>query len=120
MLARQQGGGNDDRNLHPRLNGGKGGAQGDLRLAKAHIAAYQSVHGFAAGHIAQNIGDGALLIFSLRIGKTRGEFLIRTFGYFDDFAAFDFTLCGDLHQRVRHILQAFLHAGFALLPPQPA
>ena len=33
-------------------------AQGDLGLAKAHVAAQQAVHGLGRLHVGLNIGDG--------------------------------------------------------------
>ena len=44
-------------------------AQGDLGLAKAHVAAQQAVHGLGCLHVGLNVGDGLQLVARLVVGK---------------------------------------------------
>jgi len=116
VLAREQGGGGHNRHLLPRHCRDECGAQGDLGLAEADIAAHQPIHRTPAFQIAQHIGDGAFLILGLRpweavdelvergvIGRQHGGFAQRTRG-------------GDLHQFARDGGDAFFQLGTAALP----
>ena len=62
MLPCEQGGRRDDRDLLAVHRRDEGGAQGDLRLAEADIAADEPVHRAPAFEIVQHIGDGTILI----------------------------------------------------------
>jgi hypothetical protein len=73
VLACEQGGGADERDLHPGHRRGEGRAQRDLGLAEADIAADQPVHRAASGEILDHIGDGAILIVGLVIGEAIDE-----------------------------------------------
>ena len=63
MLARQQRGGHHHGDLRAGHGGDEGGAQRDLGLAEADIAADQPVHRPAGRQILQHVGDGARLVF---------------------------------------------------------
>lgn len=62
MLLGQQGGGAQQRDLLAVGHGQEGGAQRDLGLAEAHVAAYQPVHGAARGHVHDDGLDGGRLV----------------------------------------------------------
>jgi hypothetical protein len=73
MLAGQQRRGHDHRHLHAGHGDGEGGAQRDLRLAEADVAADEAVHRLARGEVLQHVGDGARLVVGLDIGEARAE-----------------------------------------------
>ena len=73
VLAREQRGGGDDCDLLSGHCRNKGGAQRDLGLAEADIAADEAVHRPAAFEVAQHIGDGAFLILGLGPGEAVDE-----------------------------------------------
>ena len=79
MLARQQGGRHDDRDLAAGHRGDKRGAQRDLGLAKTDIAADQPIHRPPRGHVGQGVGDRVQLILGFGIGEARREFLVEPF-----------------------------------------
>ena len=62
VLLGENGGGAQHHNLAPAVHAFERGAQGHLRLAKAHVAAKQAIHWFGALHIALDIGDGVQLV----------------------------------------------------------
>ena len=65
MLPRQQRRRHHHRDLRARHRGDEGGAQRDLGLAEADIAADQPIHRPAGGEVLQHVGDGARLILGL-------------------------------------------------------
>ncbi|GJD71849.1 hypothetical protein CFIICLFH_0058 [Methylobacterium goesingense] len=75
MLARQHGGGGDDRHLLAGEHGGRGGAQGHLGLAEADIAADETVHRPTRGEVADHAGHGARLVGGEREAEAGGEAL---------------------------------------------
>ena len=80
VLAREQGRRHDDRGLLAVDRRGEGGAQRDLGLAEADVAADQPVHRPAGGEIVERRFDRALLILRLVIGKAGAEFVVEPFG----------------------------------------
>jgi hypothetical protein len=73
MLFRQQGGGAQHRHLAAAGSGDEGGAQGDLGLAEADIAADQSVHRLAGSHVADHGFDGGHLVRCFLEAEAFGE-----------------------------------------------
>ena len=69
VLLRQNGGRDQHGHLLAVLHGLEGGAQGDLGLAKADVAADQPIHRPAAEHVALHLLDGALLVGCLAVGE---------------------------------------------------
>ena len=69
MLLGQNGRGAEHHDLAAGVNALKGRAQGDLGLAKAHVAAQQAVHGLGCLHVRLNVGDGLQLVARLVIGE---------------------------------------------------
>ena len=65
VLLGQNGRGAKHHDLTAGVHALKRRAQGDLGLAKAHVAAQQAVHGPGRLHIGLNIGDGLQLIARL-------------------------------------------------------
>ena len=94
----------------------EGGAQGDFRLAEAHVAAEQPVHGRLPLHIVFDLIDAAELI--LRLVEFEMGFKV----------ALPFVVLGksvplglhpvgvELDELLRHVLHGGAHAGLGLLP----
>ena len=80
VLAREQRRRRDDRDLLAVDRRGEGGAQRDLGLAEADVAAHQPVHRPAGGQIVERRLDRARLVRRLVIGKARAELVVETFG----------------------------------------
>ena len=83
VLTRQQRCGANQRDLMTGHGGGKGGAQRNLGLAKADIAANQPVHRRALGQVAKHIVDRAVLIIGFLIGEAVDEFVEAAIGFND-------------------------------------
>jgi hypothetical protein len=62
VLLGQQRGGRQQRHLLAAGDGHKGGAQGHLGLAEAHVAADQAVHRARADHVLDDGVDGGVLV----------------------------------------------------------
>ena len=76
VLHGEHRGGHQDRHLlavHDRL---EGGAQGNLRLAVAHVAADQPVHGLGPLHVPLHVADGLELVGRLVVREGRLELLL--------------------------------------------
>ena len=76
VLLRQHGGGHQQRHLLAVQDALHGGAEGHLRLAVAHVAAEQPVHGHGFLHIGLDLPDGSQLIVGLRIVEGLLKFLL--------------------------------------------
>ena len=116
VLAREQRGGHDDRDLLAIDGRDKGRAQGHFRLAETHIAADQPVHGTARGQIVEGGVDGVLLIFRLVIGEARAELFIKAFRGHKARRLAQMAFGGDLDEAMGHFKNALLHLGAAALP----
>jgi hypothetical protein len=62
----------------PEFGDDKGGAQCDLGLAEAHVAADHAVHRLGRGEIGQHGIDGGLLIFGFLVFESGGETCVQT------------------------------------------
>ncbi len=69
VLLHQQGRGDQHGDLLAVLDGLEGGADRDLRLAVAHVAADQTVHGDRLLHVLLDLGDGGELVRGLGVGE---------------------------------------------------
>ena len=69
VLLGQHSGGHQNGHLLAVQYGLHGGAKGHFRLAEAHVAAEQPVHGRGAFHILFDLGDAAELIVGFRVFK---------------------------------------------------
>ena len=69
VLLGQNGRGAEHHDLAAGVHALKRRTQGDLGLAKAHVAAEQAVHGLGRLHVGLNIGDGLQLVACLVVGK---------------------------------------------------
>ena len=69
VLLGQNGRGAEHHDLAAGVHALKRRAQGNLGLAKAHVAAQQAVHGLGRLHVGLNVGDGLQLITRLVVGK---------------------------------------------------
>ena len=76
MLARQQRGRRDHRDLLARQRRHEGRAQRHLGLAEADVAADQPVHRLAGRQVVQHVGDGLQLVVGLGIGEAGAELLV--------------------------------------------
>ena len=74
MLLGQNRGGHQDGHLLAVQNGLHGGAESHLRLAEAHVAAEQTVHGPGRFHVALDLVDGTELIVGLGVGEILFKF----------------------------------------------
>ena len=120
VLARQQGGRHHHRDLLAVGAGGEGGAQRHLGLAKADVAANETVHRAAGAEVDQRGSDGAGLVFGLVIGELGAEFVILVlFGH--QARRFARQALGRQHdQTMRHLEEALLHLCLARLPSHAA
>ena len=116
VLAREQGRGNDDRGLLAVDRGGEGGAQRDLGLAEADVAADEPVHRPARREIVERRLDGVGLVLRLVIGKARAEFVVEPFGRDEPRRRARHALRGDADQFARHFAHALLQPRLARLP----
>ena len=73
MLARQQGRRADQRDLLARHRHDERGAERDLGLAEADVAAHQPVHRLARFEVVQHILDRALLVVGFLVGEAVDE-----------------------------------------------
>ena len=69
VLLGQNGRGAEHHDLATGVHALKRRAQGDLGLAKAHVAAQQAVHGLGRLHISLDVGDGLQLVARLVVRK---------------------------------------------------
>ena len=69
VLLGQDGGGHQDGGLLPVQDALHHRPEGHLRLAVAHVAAQQPVHGAGALHVRLDLGDAPELVLRLRIGE---------------------------------------------------
>ena len=69
VLLGKNGRGAEHHDLAAGVHALKRRAQGDLGLAKTHVAAQQAVHGLGRLHIGLNVGDGLQLVARLVVRK---------------------------------------------------
>jgi hypothetical protein len=92
------------------------GAQGDLGLAEAHVAADQPVHRLARRQVLQHVADGRQLVVRLLVGEAGAEFVEHPVRRIHRIGGLGGALGGDADQAVGHLAQAFLGASLAGLP----
>ena len=120
MLPRQQRRRHHHRDLRARHRGDERGAQRDLGLAEADIAADQPVHRPARRQILQHIGDGARLVLGLGEREAGAELVPGALGRRHDLGVADLARGGDADQLTRHVADALLHPRLARLPADAA
>ena len=76
MLLGQDGGRHQDRRLFPVQHAFHNSPEGHLRLAVAHVAAQQAVHGPGLLHVFFDLLDGPQLVIGLGVGKGVLKFLL--------------------------------------------
>ena len=108
--------GGDHRDLLALHRGHEGGAQGNLGLAEADIAADQSVHRPPAFEVAEHVGDGAILIVGLFPGKAVGELSVGTFLCLQHRRLAQGTRGGGLQQLVGDLADSLAHFCASPLP----
>ena len=109
VLAGEQRGRDNDRNLGARHRGNEGGAQRHLGLAETDIAADQPVHRAAGGKVFQHVGDGAGLVLGFGEGEAGAEFVEAAFRRRHDVGVVHLAFGGDADQRGGHVTDAVLH-----------
>ncbi len=70
VLLGQNGRGAEHHDLAAGVHALKRRAQGNLGLAKAHVAAQQAVHGLGRFHVGLDVGNGLQLVARLVVGET--------------------------------------------------
>ena len=73
VLLGEDGGGDEDGDLFSSEHGLEGGADGDLGLAEADVAAEESIHGLGGLHVGLGGGDGAELVGGFLVFEGRLE-----------------------------------------------
>ncbi|CDD54388.1 unknown [Ruminococcus sp. CAG:379] len=116
MLPGKHGGGHQDGALLAGQDAFERRPHGDLRLAEAHVAAQEPIHGMGLLHIRLDVRNALQLIVGFHIGepflKFRLDLVIRQEG--KALRLFPFGIQGD--QLIRHILGGTLHIVPGLLP----
>ena len=79
VLAREQRGRHHDGHLETVHRGDVGGAQRDLRLAEADVAAHEPVHRAAGVEIGEHRLDRSILVLGLLVGEARDELVVGAF-----------------------------------------
>ncbi len=112
------------RHHHGHLKPGAGsderGAQRDLRLAEAHVAAHQPVHGLARGQVLQHRMDAGSLVVGLLVGKAGDELVKLALRRCQRRRLSQLAQCGDLDELGGNLADALLEASFARLPADAA
>ena len=117
VLAGEERGGGDDRDLHAGHGGDEGGAQRDLGLAEADVAADEAVHGLAGFEVLEHVVDGGELVVGLGVGEAGAEFFPGVVvGGREDGALAERALGGDADEAFRHVADAGLEARLLRLP----
>ena len=117
MLAGEERGRGDDRDLHAGHGGDEGGAQRHLGLAEADVAADEAVHGLAGFEVLEHVGDGGELVVGLGVGEAGAELLPGVVvGRREDGALAQRALGGDADQPLRHVADARLEPRLLRLP----
>ncbi len=108
VLASEQRRRSNNRDLMPAHRGYECGAQRDLGLAEADIAADQTVHRLALGKIGKDVLDGAFLILGLLPREAFGELVVGRTLALHHRRLPERTLGRGLHQFARDRLDALL------------
>ena len=120
MLESEHGSGREHRDLLVVADGLESGAHGDFRLAIAHVAAEQAVHGLGRFHVALDVVDRGLLVFGLAefegVFELAHPFVVGREGM----ALGGLALGVELEQFVGHVLHGLAHARFGLGPGRRA
>ena len=116
VLAREQCGWRNHRDLLGAHCRHEGGAQRDLGLAEAYIAADQPVHRLAAFQIAQHIGNRAFLIVGFLPREAVDELVVAGLVRFEHGRLFERALCGGAHQLAGDFANPLAQLRAAFLP----
>ena len=120
VLARQQRGRADDRDLAACHGHDEGGAERDLGLAEAHVAADQPVHGMTGCQIGEHVADRRKLVVGLLVGEAGAELVEQAGRRIDFLDGLQLPGGSDGDQALGHLAQAFLGPRFPRLPGRPA
>ena len=116
MLTRQERGRGDDRGLLAVDRRCEGGAQRDLGLAEANVAAHQPVHRPAGGQVVEGRLNRAFLVGRLVVGKAGAKLVVQALGDDKTRRRVGHALGRDADEFARHLAHTLLQAGLARLP----
>ena len=102
------------------MRGDEGGAERDLGLAEADVAADQPVHRPAGGEVVEHGVDRGVLVLGLLVGEARGELVVEALGRGQDRRLLHARARGDLDQRLGHLADALLEPRLPRLPADAA
>ena len=113
VLACEQRGRHDDRDLHPVQSRDERSAESDLRFAEADVAAHEAIHRAAGGEIGEHRFDALRLIFGFFVGEAGDEFVPGAGRRRDGRRFLELAQRCDLDQFAGDLAQAVLEAGLA-------
>ncbi len=116
MLAREQGGRATSATCMPGHRRDEGGAQRDLGLAEADVAADQPVHRLARREVAEHVLDRAVLVVGLLVGEAVDELRDRLVSGSAIDAGAGGAQRGGLDQLAGDLADPLLHPRLAPLP----
>ncbi len=120
VLADEQRRRREDRDLLACHRDHEGGAERDLGLAEADVAADQAIHRLAGGEVVEHRLDRARLILGLVVREAGGEFLVQAGRRREAGASAHRAPGGDLDQLARNLADSFLNPGLPGLPAEAA
>ena len=120
VLAREQRGRHDHRDLLAVHRRDESGAQRHLGLAEADVAAHQPVHRLAGAEIVEHRVDHGLLVLGFVVGEAGAELLVHAVRDGELRALAQLPRGRDLDQLARHLADAVLQPRLAGLPADAA
>src|ERR1700722_2101312 len=108
MLTSQQSRRRDDCRLLAIDRRGEGGAQRDLGLTEADVAAHQPVHWSAGGQVVQRRLNRARLVRRFVVGKAGAKFVVQAFWGSEAGRRMRHALRSDADEFARHLAHALL------------
>ena len=116
MLLSKHRGGNQNRHLLAVHDGLHHGAEGNLGLTEAHVAAEKPIHRDGGLHVVLDVRDAAKLVVGLRVGEVILKFLLPGGVSGEGVAGLALPGGVELNQLPRHVLRGFAGLGLCLLP----
>ena len=116
VLAREQRGRGDHRDLHARHGSGEGRAHRHLGLAEAHVADDEPVHRAAFGEVGHDLRDRGKLVVGFLVGEAGAERIPVVVRCLEDRGRPQGAFGRDPHEPVGDLADAFLEPRLARLP----
>ena len=120
VLQRQDGGGHQHGHLLAVAGGLEGGADGDLGLAEAHVAADQPVHGRAAFQVLLHVQRGLLLVGGVLVDEAGLQLVLQVVVRREGVAGLGLAFGVELDQVEGELLDLLLGALLQVLPRRGA